>query len=199
MAERISELNRKTGETEIQLKLGIDGCGEAAIETGIPFFDHMLTLFSHHGLFDLHLTCTGDVEVDYHHSVEDVGLVLGEAFRSALGDKAGLVRYGHAYIPMDETLSRCVLDFSNRPLMVYRVSCDHPYIRDFNLHLLREFFQAFANACGCNLHLELIYGDEAHHIAESLFKAFARAADTATRMDPRRAGTVPSSKGTLTD
>lgn len=196
--ERIAELRRETAETQIALRLGLDGTGTSEISTGIPFFDHMLELFARHGLFDLSVQATGDLAVDYHHTVEDVGIVLGEAVKQALGDKLGIRRYGFFILPMDETLARVALDLSNRPLFVYRVEAREVFVRDFNIHLLREFFQAFANAAGANVHIGLEYGDEPHHIAEGLFKAFARALDSATSVDPRQAGALPSTKGLLT-
>ena len=195
--DRIARINRATNETQIACTLHLDGQGDAAIETGIPFFDHMLELFARHGLFDLSLQAKGDLQVDYHHTVEDVGLVLGQAVREALGDKAGIRRYGFFYAPMDECLARAVLDLSGRPFFVYQVDAAETFVRDFNIQLVREFFQAFANTAGANLHLKLEYGDEPHHIAEGLFKAFARALDVATQLDPRSAGTVPSTKGVI--
>ncbi len=196
--ERTAEVTRKTRETEIALRLVVDGRGESTVDSGIPFFDHMLTLFSKHGLFDLDLRAKGDIEVDYHHTVEDVGLVLGEAFRRALGDKKGIRRYGFFVLPMDECLARVALDLSNRPFLVYRVPSVPGYVRDFNVALVREFFQAFANSLGANVHAELEYGDEPHHVAEALFKALARAMSQACERDPRSAGTLPSTKGILT-
>lgn len=196
---RQAQDKRSTAETRIDLSLDIDGKGVSSIDTGIPFFDHMLTLFGRHGLFDLTVKAEGDLTVDYHHTVEDTGLLLGQVFRQALGDKAGIRRYGFFMLPMDETLARAVVDLSNRPACVYRVNEEPatPMVRDFNIHLMREFYQAFANTAGCNLHLLAEYGDEPHHIAEGLVKAFARALDAATTIDPRLDGAVPSSKGTL--
>jgi imidazoleglycerol-phosphate dehydratase len=195
---RVAELERNTAETQIKLRLDLDGSGKSAVETGIPFFDHMLTLFARHGLFDLDVAATGDLDVDYHHMVEDVGIVLGEAVKKALGPKLGIRRYGFFLLPMDETLARVALDLSNRPLMVYKVECPESFVRDFNIHLFREFFQAFANTAGANLHIGLEYGDEPHHVAEGIFKAFARALDVATSIDPRQADSLPSTKGLLT-
>ncbi len=196
--KRVATVERKTQETEITLTLEVDGTGRGSIETGIPFFDHMLTLFARHGLFDLDLAAKGDVEVDYHHTVEDVGLVLGEAFKRALGDKKGIRRYGFFILPMDECLARVAIDLSNRPHLAYRVPVAPGYVRDFNVALVREFFQAFTNALGANLHASLEYGDEPHHIAEALFKALARALDAACGHEPRSQGEVPSTKGVLT-
>jgi imidazoleglycerol-phosphate dehydratase len=196
-SKRVASLRRTTKETDITLSLDLDGSGRSEIATGVPFFDHMLTLFAKHGVLDLTVTCNGDVAVDYHHTVEDVGIALGEAVRQALGDKAGIVRYGFFILPMDECLARVALDLSNRPFFVYEVACAHPCVRDFNIVLVREFFRAFSSAVGANLHMRLEYGDEAHHIAEALFKCAARALDAATRVDPRLAGQLPSTKGLL--
>lgn len=194
---RQAEIERNTAETRIQLSLDLDGTGKAEIETGVPFFDHMLTLFAKHSLCDLCVKADGDLEVDYHHTVEDVGIVLGQAVKQAVGDKRGICRYGFFLLPMDECLARCVIDLSNRPFLAYRVEIRNWMVRDFNLALVKEFFQAFTNACGCNLHLQLEYGEEPHHIAEALFKAFARALDAATRHDPRLGDALPSTKEML--
>jgi|TARA_B110000037_G_scaffold143954_1_gene162809 imidazoleglycerol-phosphate dehydratase len=192
---RSAKIVRNTNETQIELKLTIDGTGTSSISTGIPFFDHMLELFSRHGIFDLELKATGDIAVDYHHTVEDVGIVLGEAFKKALGDKRGIRRYGFFVLPMDECLARVAVDLSNRPLMVYKVEAEEAFVRDFNIHLFREFFQAFANSAGANVHLGLVYGDEPHHIAEALFKGFAQAMRMACESDPRRGDQLPTTKG----
>ncbi|MBK8857746.1 MAG: imidazoleglycerol-phosphate dehydratase HisB [Opitutaceae bacterium] len=194
---RIATISRKTAETDIVLKLGIDGTGASKIDTGVPFFDHMLTLFAKHGLFDLEIRAKGDNDVDYHHTVEDVGLVLGEAFKAALGDKRGIRRYGFFLLPMDESLARVVVDLSGRACLVYDASAPTMFIRDFNLVLVKEFSRAFSNALGCNLHVKLEYGEEPHHVAEAIFKALARALDVATQLDPRTAGVLPSTKGLL--
>ncbi|MEO0055619.1 MAG: hypothetical protein RLZZ50_1566 [Verrucomicrobiota bacterium] len=196
-ADRTASLARKTAETDIQLRLVVDGTGRSSIATGVPFFDHMLTLFAKHGQFDLEVACKGDVEVDYHHTVEDVGIVLGDAFRQALGDKKGIVRYGFFFVPMDEALARVVVDLSGRAALVYDVNAPTMYVRDFNLILVKEFARAFSNALACNLHVKLEYGEEPHHVAEAIFKALARALDAATRVDPRLAGQIPSTKGLL--
>ena len=196
-AERIGNISRNTQETQIELTLKVDGAGRADVDTGVPFFDHMLTLFARHGLFDLTVKATGDIEVDYHHTVEVVGIALGEAFKQALGDKKGIFRYGFFILPMDECLARVALDLSNRVVFVYDVEATNFMVRDFNICLVREFFQGFAMAVGANLHMKLEYGDEPHHIAEALFKCAARALDAATKIDPRQAGSVPSTKGTL--
>ena len=198
MAEkRIASRTRNTTETRIRMELNLDGTGQADIDTGIPFFDHMLELFTHHGLIDLTLHAEGDLSVDYHHTVEDVGIVLGEAVKEALGNKAGIARYGFFLLPMDECLCRFVMDLGNRPHLVYRVGSVQGMVRDFNIILVREFFQAFANSAGANVHVELVYGDEPHHAAESIFKAFGRTLDACTQVDPRRQGSVPSTKGSL--
>ncbi len=220
MKRRQAQLKRETKETRITVKLDLDGQGHSSVKTGIPFFDHMLTLFAKHATVDLSLRCAGDLEVDAHHTVEDCGIALGQAFARALGDKRGLRRYGtgfhprnpftgEAYVPMDECLARCVIDFSGRPHLVWRGLNDQAYRRlsrsergqdastTFRFGLAREFFQGFANEARCNLHLELLYGDEPHHIVEALFKAFARAVDVACQRDPRVAGRVPSTKGKL--
>ncbi len=220
MTKRQARIQRNTKETRISLKLNVDGKGKAAIKTGIPFFDHMLTLFAKHAVMDLELQCKGDLEVDAHHTVEDCGIVLGGAFVQALGDKKGIRRYGtgfdprnpftgEAYVPMDECLARCVIDFSGRPYLVWRGLNDLAYKNldqseksqdsssAFRFGLAREFFQGFANEARCNLHLELLYGDEPHHIVEALFKAFAKATDFACQRDPRIAGQLPSTKGKL--
>ena len=198
MAEqRIAEISRETNETKITLKLGLDGTGVSSIDTGIPFLDHMLELFSRHGLFDLELKAEGDIEVDYHHTVEDIGIVLGQAVKEAVGDKAGINRYGFFMLPMDECLARAAIDLSNRAILVYHVDAKVRMVRDFNIGLLKEFFRSWADNAGANLHLILDYGDEPHHIAEALFKSFARALDMATQVDPRREGTLPSTKGKL--
>jgi len=220
MSKRTAKLRRETKETRISISLNIDGGGKGSIRTDIPFFDHMLTLFAKHAVVDLNLRCKGDLEVDAHHTVEDCGIALGQAFDEALGDKAGIKRYGtgfhpknpftgEAYIPMDECLARCVIDFSGRSHLVWRGLKDYSYKRvsraerkqdassAFRFGLAREFFQGFANEARCNLHLELIYGDEPHHVVEGLFKAFAKAVDVACQHDPRIAGRIPSTKGRL--
>lgn len=198
MAEaRTAEITRNTKETRIQAELNIDGTGESTIETGIPFFDHMLTLFARHGLFDLKLKAEGDIDVDYHHTVEDTGIVLGQLVKEALGEKRGIRRYGFFLLPMDESLARVAIDLSNRQAFVYKVSASDVMVRDFNIGLVKEFFQAFANEACCNLHINLEYGDEPHHIAESIFKSFARALDSATEIDPRTGDRIPTTKGML--
>ncbi|HLZ53290.1 MAG TPA: imidazoleglycerol-phosphate dehydratase HisB [Verrucomicrobiae bacterium] len=219
MKPRQAKIVRNTKETRIAVSLNLDGKGKSSAKTGIPFFDHMLTLFAKHATVDLKLRCAGDLEVDAHHTVEDCGIGLGQAFASALGDKRGIRRYGagfhpknpftgEAYVPMDECLARCVVDFGGRPHLAWRgletfsqkisnAEKNQDASSAFRFGLAREFFQAFANEARCNLHLELLYGDEPHHIVEALFKAFARAVDAACRRDPRIAGRLPSTKGKL--
>jgi len=228
MKARHASISRRTQETKIALRVNLDGKGKARVKTGVPFFDHMLTLFAKHATLDLDLVCQGDLEVDAHHTVEDCGLALGQAFSVALGDKLGIRRYGHgfhpknpqvplgggrlageAYVPMDECLARCVVDFSGRPHLVWRgldrfsqkkitrLEKTQDVSSAFRFGLAREFFQAFTNEARCNLHLELLYGDEPHHIVEALFKAFARAVDAARQHDPRISGLLPSTKGKL--
>jgi imidazoleglycerol-phosphate dehydratase len=196
-SKRVATVSRKTAETDISITLAIDGTGVSKISTGVGFFDHMLTLFAKHGLFDLTVKAKGDVDVDYHPTVEDVGLVLGQAFKKALGDKLGITRYGFFILPMDESLARVVVDVGGRPLLAYRVESASMFVRDFNLVLVKEFCRAFSNALGANLHVELIYGEEPHHIAEAIFKALGRAMDAATRIDPRAANLLPSTKGSI--
>ena len=194
---RIAKLSRKTAETDIALTLEIDGTGVSKIDMGVPFFDHMLTLFAKHGLFNLEIKATGDVDVDYHHTVEDVGLVLGDAFKQALGDKVGIRRYGFFFLPMDESLARVVVDLSGRACLVYDAVPPTMFVRDFNLILIKEFARAFSNALACNLHVKLEYGEEPHHVAEAIFKGLARAMDVATQVDARAADSLPSTKGAL--
>ncbi len=196
MSTRTASLERVTKETQISLSLALDGTGEAKICTSVPFLDHMLNLFARHGLFDLQVEATGDVDIDFHHTVEDIGIVLGAAFKQALGDKHGIRRYGHTTLPMDETLASATVDLSGRPCLVYRVDLPKVKIGDFDVELVREFFAAFVNNCALNLHLNLVYGDNVHHIIEACFKAFARAMDMATQVDPRIVG-VMSTKGAL--
>lgn len=194
---RQATIRRNTAETKIALTVNLDGTGASQIETGVPFFDHMLTLLARHALIDLTVKAEGDTAVDYHHTVEDVGIVLGTAIKEALGDKAGIRRYGFFLLPMDETLARCAVDLSNRAMLVYQVEVTNYMVRDFNICLVREFFQGLANALAANVHLKLEYGEEPHHVAEALFKAFARSLRAAVEVDPRQAGRVPSTKGTL--
>jgi len=197
---RHAQIHRKTGETDIQIKLAIDGHGTSRIATGIPFFDHMLTLFAKHALFDLDVRAKGDVQVDFHHTVEDSGIVLGQALAKALGDKKGLVRYGNFHLPMDETLVRVALDFSGRPLLVWRapkgINLNRLKAGDFPAQLTVEFLRAFAQEAGLTLHVEVLYSSETHHLVEAVFKGLARALEQAVRRDPRVKG-VPSTKGLL--
>jgi imidazoleglycerol-phosphate dehydratase len=195
--QRVATVSRKTAETDIQLTLAIDGRGAGAIDTGVPFFDHMLTLFAKHGLFDLTVKAKGDTAVDYHHTVEDVGLVLGQAFKEALGDKLGIRRYGFFLLPMDESLARVVVDVGGRPHLVYDATAPTMFVRDFNIVLVKEFCRALSNALGANLHVQLIYGEEPHHVAEAIFKGLGRALDAATQIEPRAADLLPSTKGKL--
>ncbi|MSU20121.1 MAG: imidazoleglycerol-phosphate dehydratase HisB [Pedosphaera sp.] len=220
MKIRHAQIRRITKETAILVKLKIDGSGRSLIRTGVPFFDHMLTLFTKHSIVDLSLRCQGDLKVDAHHTVEDCGIALGQAFGKALGDKKGIRRYGtgfdprnpftgEAYVPMDECLARCVVDFSGRPYLVWRgletnaqkkISWEEKgqdMSSSFRFGLAKEFFQGFVNEARCNLHLELLYGGEPHHVVEALFKAFAKAVDLACQHDQRIAGIIPSSKGKL--
>ncbi|MBE2214777.1 MAG: imidazoleglycerol-phosphate dehydratase HisB [Opitutaceae bacterium] len=195
--DRVAEINRKTAETDIVLRLNVDGKGRSTIATGVPFFDHMLTLLAKHAMFDLDVTVKGDVDVDYHHTVEDVGIALGEAVKTAVGDKKGMVRYGFFILPMDECLGRVAVDLGGRPFLAYECAPASLYVRDFNILLVKEFFRAFSNSAAANVHAKLEYGEEPHHAAECLFKCLARALDQACRLDPRAAGTVPSTKGVL--
>lgn len=194
---RKAEVTRQTKETQIKVSLTLDGTGEGVISTGIPFMDHMLDLFSRHGFFDLSIDATGDIEIDYHHLVEDMGICLGQAFREALGNKAGIRRYGFFALPMDETLVTVALDLSNRAYLVWNVVPTITMVRDFNVQLLKEFFQAFANEVACNVHVRLEHGEEPHHVAEAIFKGFAKSMDIATQQEERLAGKIPSTKGTL--
>lgn len=194
--ERKAEIERRTKETRIQIQLNIDGTGQLQVDTGIGFLDHMLTLFSAHGFFDLKLQARGDLEVDAHHTVEDIGLVLGEALSRALGDRQGIVRYGQAVVPMDETLAAVTVDLSNRPYLVYNVPADIGPRGIFDAGLAKEFFRALANKAGMNLHINVAYGENEHHVLEAVFKALARALDQATGFDQRIEG-VRSTKGSL--
>ena len=196
MRERSAAVDRKTKETEISVNLNLDGNGTHDISTGVPFFDHMLTLFAVHGFFDFSIQAKGDVEVDFHHTVEDVGLVLGDALNKALGDRKGIVRYGHAVTPMDDALSAVTIDLSNRPYFVFNVSCPGLSAGHFDVSLTKEFFRAFSVRGGMNLHINLYYGENEHHIIESIFKAAGRALDQATGFD-ERIQSVRSSKGAL--
>ncbi len=193
---RVGEIQRKTGETEVLLKIDLDGSGTYQIDTGIPFLNHMLTLFAVHGLFDLSVTAQGDLDVDDHHSTEDIGISLGEAVKMALGEKRGIKRYGEATIPMDEALARVVLDLSGRSCLVYNAEIEREQIGNLATENIKEFFQAVANYAGMNIHIDLIRGDNSHHCIEAIFKAFARALKTAVGNEPRMEG-IWSSKGNL--
>ena len=196
---RTASIDRNTKETQIQVHLGIDGSGTRQIVTPLPFLSHMLDAFARHGVFDLTVKAAGDIEIDGHHTVEDTGLALGSAFEKALGDRAGMVRYGSATLPMDEVLATVAVDFCGRPAFVWKVSgLDGKWIGTFDCELAKEFFAAFATRAQCNLHVVMHYGGNAHHMIECIFKAFARACDAATKIDPRLGGAVPSTKGTLT-
>jgi imidazoleglycerol-phosphate dehydratase len=194
---RQSRISRTTGETQIELALDIDGTGKHDINTGIPFFDHMLTQIAVHGLFDLKLHAKGDLEIDPHHTIEDTGLALGQAFREALGDRRGIVRMASAYCPMDESLALVAVDFSGRPYTVVQVEWHAPSLGGIPVSLFPHFLESFALEARCNLHARVLYGRDDHHQAEAIFKALARAMNAAVQIDPRRAGVVPSSKGVL--
>ncbi|MBK7000860.1 MAG: imidazoleglycerol-phosphate dehydratase HisB [Rhodoferax sp.] len=196
-ADRIVELTRNTTETRVRLKVNLDGTGQARISTGIGFFDHMLEQVARHGLIDLDIESDGDLHVDGHHTVEDVGITLGQAFHKAMGDKKGIRRYGHAYVPLDEALSRVVVDFSGRPGLTMNVAFTSGMIGNFDTQLAHEFFQGFVNHALITLHIDNLKGTNAHHQTESVFKAFARALRMALERDPRAAGSIPSTKGTL--
>jgi imidazoleglycerol-phosphate dehydratase len=194
---RIAQVERNTNETQIQVRVNLDGTGEAKLHTGIGFFDHMLDQIARHGLIDLDIQATGDLHIDGHHTVEDVGITLGQAVAQAVGDKRGLVRYGHAYVPLDEALSRVVVDFSGRPGLHMFVPFKSGMIGEFDTQLAFEFFQGFANHAGVTVHIDNLRGENAHHQAETVFKAFARALRMALSVDPRAANVVPSTKGSL--
>jgi len=196
-APRLARIERATKETRISVTVNLDGEGRAELATGVPFLDHMLDQVARHGMLDLAVHAEGDLHIDGHHTVEDVGITLGQAVRQALGDKAGLVRYGHAYVPLDEALSRVVIDLSGRPGLEYHVSFSRAMIGSFDVDLTHEFFQGFANHALVTLHVDNLRGDNAHHQAETVFKAFARALRMAVARDPRAAGVVPSTKGAL--
>lgn len=194
---RTAKVSRSTKETSITVDLALDGTGASTIATGIGFFDHMLESFAKHGAFDLKIAAKGDLHVDMHHTVEDVGICIGQAFNQALGEHKGIRRFGHAYIPMDETLSRASVDFANRPYLIWRVDLPRPKLGDMDTELFKEFFQAFAMHSGACVHIENLYGDNTHHIVESCYKALARATRTAVEIDARFAGVAPSTKGVL--
>ena len=193
---RSAEVTRKTGETRISIRLNLDGSGKGDIATGVPFMDHMLTLFARHGFFDLEVRAQGDIEVDYHHTLEDLGITLGMAFDQALGDRAGIRRYGNFLLPMDETLVLIALDISGRPGLFYDVTPPAPQVKDIDARLFHEFLQGFCSKLGLNLHVKMFAAEEAHHLFEAIFKGLAKALDQATAIDPRVDG-IPSTKGVL--
>ena len=197
MSGRVAKIERNTLETQISVSIGVDGTGVSEIQTGIPFFDHMLDQVARHGLFDLNIQAKGDLEIDAHHTVEDTGITLGQALYKAIGDKTGIQRYGHAYVPLDEALSRVVIDFSGRPKVEYHASYPRARVGDFDIDLIYEFFQGFVNHAQVTLHIDNLRGANAHHIAETIFKAFGRALRVACTMDPRMEGQMPSTKGSL--
>lgn len=196
-ANRTARVRRDTQETRVSVSVNLDGTGTAKLETGLPFFEHMLTQIARHGLIDLAVSAEGDLQVDAHHTVEDVGIVLGQAVARAVGEKQGITRYGHAYVPLDEALSRVVIDFSGRPGLTYEVEYTRPRVGDFDVDLFREFFQGFVNHAQVTLHADNLRGDNAHHQAETIFKAFGRALRMAVTPDPRMGGQIPSTKGSL--
>ncbi len=197
MTQRQASVERNTLETQIQVKVNLDGSGECNLDTGVPFLEHMLDQVARHGLIDLDITAKGDLHIDAHHTVEDIGITLGQAVSQALGDKKGIMRYGHAYVPLDEALSRVVIDFSGRPGLEYNVKFVRSSIGDFDVDLFHEFFQGFINHANVTLHIDNLKGDNAHHIAETIFKAFGRAVRMALAADPRMQGVMPSTKGSL--
>jgi imidazoleglycerol-phosphate dehydratase len=194
---RTAEVERKTKETQIRVRLDLDGTGRARLASGIPFLDHMLDQVARHGMIDLEIEAKGDLDIDAHHTVEDIGITLGQAITKAIGDKAGVRRFGHAYVPLDEALSRVVVDFSGRPGLEYHVPFTRALIGEFDVDLVHEFFQGFVNHAQVTLHVDNLRGDNAHHQCETVFKAFARALRMACELDPRTQGTVPSTKGSL--
>jgi len=194
---RTADITRNTNETRVRVSINLDGTGRQSINTGVPFLDHMLDQIARHGLIDLDIHCDGDTHIDDHHTVEDVGITLGQAFAAAVGDKAGLRRYGHAYVPLDEALSRVVIDFSGRPGLVYHIPFTRARIGNFDVDLAREFFQGFVNHALVTLHIDNLRGENSHHQCETVFKAFGRALRMATEVDPRSTGVVPSTKGVL--
>ncbi|MDY6955703.1 MAG: imidazoleglycerol-phosphate dehydratase HisB [Pseudomonadota bacterium] len=197
MSARIARVERGTLETRISVELNLDGSGVSRLATGLPFFDHMLDQIARHGALDLSIAAQGDLEVDAHHTVEDVGITLGQALAQALGDKKGIVRYGHAYVPLDEALSRVVIDFSGRPGLEYTADYPRARIGEFDVDLIREFFQGFVNHAQATVHIDNLKGRNAHHIAETIFKAFGRALRQAAAFDERQAQVIPSTKGSL--
>ncbi len=194
---RSAKVSRNTLETQIKVELDLDGGGKAAFETGLPFLDHMLDQIARHGLLDISITAKGDLHIDAHHTVEDIGITIGQAFNQAVGDKKGLRRYGHAYVPLDESLSRVVLDISGRPGLTFNCKFVRDSVGDFDVDLINEFFQGFVNHALVTLHIDNLAGNNAHHQAETIFKAFGRALRMALELDPRMSGMMPSTKGTL--
>jgi len=197
MADRKAQVERNTLETQVTVSVNLDGTGQSSFDTGVPFLEHMLDQVARHGMIDLEITARGDLHIDAHHTVEDVGITLGQAFAQAVGDKKGIRRYGHAYVPLDEALSRVVIDLSGRPGLVHEVEYTAGSIGQFDTQLFHEFFQGFINHAGVTLHVDNIRGSNAHHIAETAFKAFGRALRMAVEVDPRMEGVMPSTKGTL--
>ena len=197
MTQRIAEVERNTLETQITCKINLDGTGKSSFLTGVPFLDHMLDQIARHGLIDMDIIAKGDLEIDSHHTVEDIGITLGQAFAKAISDKKGIYRYGHSYVPLDEALSRVVIDFSGRPGLFYEVKYPKAMIGSFDVDLFREFFQGFVNHAGVTLHIDNLKGVNAHHVAETIFKAFGRAIRKAISADIRMEGIMPSTKGSL--
>lgn len=196
-SSRTAEITRNTKETQIRVLINVDGSGKQKLNTGVPFLDHMLDQIARHGMFDLEIDATGDLHIDAHHTVEDVGITLGQAFAKAMGDRMGIRRYGHAYVPLDEALSRVVIDFSGRPGLEFHVPFVRAMTGTFDLDLAHEFFQGFVNHALVTVHIDNLRGENAHHQCETVFKAFGRALRMATELDPRAAGTIPSTKGSL--
>ncbi len=197
MTARTASVERNTNETQISIQLNLDGTGKSSLKTGLPFFEHMIDQIARHGMLDLNIDAKGDLEIDAHHTVEDVGITLGQAFSQAIGDKKGVVRYGHAYVPLDEALSRVVIDFSGRPGLEFRVQFPRARVGDFDVDLTHEFFQGFVNHANVTLHIDSLSGVNSHHIAETIFKAFGRALRMAATPDERMQGIIPSTKGSL--
>jgi len=197
VTSRTATVERNTNETQIAIQVNLDGQGKATLKTGLPFLDHMLDQIARHGMLDLDIEARGDLDIDAHHTVEDIGITLGQAFTNAMGDKKGMRRYGHAYVPLDEALSRVVIDFSGRPGLEFRVQFPRARIGDFDVDLMHEFFQGFVNHANVSLHIDNIFGANSHHIAETIFKAFGRAIRMAIEHDERMQGIIPSTKGSL--
>lgn len=197
MSQRIAEVTRNTNETQIDIKINLDGTGKCSFETGVPFLEHMMEQIGRHGLIDIDIKCNGDLHIDDHHTTEDIGITLGQAFAQAIGDKKGVRRYGHAYVPLDEALSRVVIDFSGRPGLIHKVDYKRARIGGFDVDLFDEFFHGFVNHALVTLHIDSIRGKNAHHIAETIFKAFGKSLRMALEIDERVAGVIPSTKGSL--